>query len=34
MNVTDMNNRINNILSGTTTFIGAKTFSSTPTITG
>lgn len=34
MNVTDMNNRINNILSGTTTFRGAKTFASTPTITG
>lgn len=34
MNVTDMNNRINNVLSGTTTFRGAKTFESTPTITG
>ena len=34
MNVTDMNNRINNILSGTTTFRGTKTFASTPTITG
>jgi hypothetical protein len=34
MNVTEMNDKINNILNGTTTFGGAKTFSSTPIITG